>query len=220
VEENIASRNNIDLWNSYGIKIFLGSSNNTIRHNIISTNMNGILLLESSGNTILENDLASNTNYAIRTERASGNSIYHNNFIDNTGQVYNWEQQSINDWDDGYPSGGNYWSDYNGTDLHSGSYQNETGSDGIGDTSYIIDADNLDHFPLMHPYGSVPPALLVGDVTRDGTVDIFDLVKIVIAFGSDPTSQNWNPNCDLNGDEFVDILDLAIAAGHFGETIG
>jgi hypothetical protein len=58
---------------------------------------------------------------------------------------------SINIWDDGYPSGGNYWSDYNGTDLHSGAYQNVTGSDGMGDTPYVIDMNNLDHYVLFNP---------------------------------------------------------------------
>jgi outer membrane protein assembly factor BamB len=58
-----------------------------------------------------------------------------------------------NVWDDGYPSGGNYWSDYAGSDLFSGSNQNELGNDGIGDTPYIIDSDNLDRYPLMIPWG-------------------------------------------------------------------
>jgi nitrous oxidase accessory protein NosD len=48
-----------------------------------------------------------------------------------------------NSWDDGYPSGGNYWSDYNGTDAN---------HDGIGDTSHVLDANNTDHYPLMIPY--------------------------------------------------------------------
>jgi outer membrane protein assembly factor BamB len=58
----------------------------------------------------------------------------------------------MNVWDDSYPSGGNYWSNYAGTDLYSGPYQNITGSDGIGDTPYIIDANNRDNYPLMQPY--------------------------------------------------------------------
>jgi len=36
----------------------------------------------------------------------------------------------------------NYWSNYNGTDAD---------GDGIGDTTYIIDAYNADHYPLMKP---------------------------------------------------------------------
>jgi hypothetical protein len=54
-------------------------------------------------------------------------------------------------WDDGYPSGGNYWSDYRHTDMLSGPGQNLSGSDGIGDVSYIIDGDNIDAYPLMAP---------------------------------------------------------------------
>jgi hypothetical protein len=55
----------------------------------------------------------------------------------------------VNVWDDGYPSGGNYWSDYAGVDEKSGPGQNLTGSDGIGDTHYIIDGNNRDRYPLM-----------------------------------------------------------------------
>jgi len=36
--------------------------------------------------------------------------------------------------------------------LHSGPYQNETGNDGIGDTPYVIDENNRDHYPLMNPW--------------------------------------------------------------------
>jgi hypothetical protein len=58
----------------------------------------------------------------------------------------------VNFWDVDYPSGGNYWSDYGGVDVYSGPYQNETGSDGIGDTPYILDENNIDHYPLMNYY--------------------------------------------------------------------
>lgn len=64
---------------------------------------------------------------------------------------------SINFWDDGYPSGGNYWSNYAGIDLCSGQFQNETGSDGIGDSKFRIDMGSgtspelmqFDNYPLM-----------------------------------------------------------------------
>jgi hypothetical protein len=45
-----------------------------------------------------------------------------------------------NSWDDGYPSGGNYWSGYTGVDSD---------YDGIGDSWYEIDSSNIDHYPLM-----------------------------------------------------------------------
>jgi hypothetical protein len=54
-------------------------------------------------------------------------------------------------WDTGYPSGGNYWDDYDGTDQYRGPYQNVTGTDGIGDTPYTIDMNNIDRYPLISP---------------------------------------------------------------------
>ena len=61
-------------------------------------------------------------------------------------------------WDDGYPSGGNYWSDCTDVDLYSGPYQNEAGSDGIWDHPYVIDADNQDRYPLVNPWTPTPPS--------------------------------------------------------------
>lgn len=43
----------------------------------------------------------------------------------------------------------NYWSDYPGVDEFSGPNQDEAGSDGIGDTSYGIDENNMDNYPLF-----------------------------------------------------------------------
>lgn len=77
--------------------------------------------------------------------------FFHNNIIDNGHQVHNTNPNS-NIWDDGYPSGGNYWSDYSGTDAN---------ADGIGDAPYVIDQQNIDHYPLMSmfpsPSESIPP---------------------------------------------------------------
>ena len=50
---------------------------------------------------------------------------------------------STNTWDNGYPAGGNYWSNYAGVDSN---------HDGIGDSPYIIDANNQDRYPLMNPW--------------------------------------------------------------------
>ena len=74
------------------------------------------------------------------------NEFYHNNFINNSKQVIT---ESVNVWDDDYPSGGNYWSNYTGVDEKSGSNQDELGSDGIGDTPYVIAASANPIFSIL-----------------------------------------------------------------------
>jgi len=106
--------------------------------------------LGSSDNTISENNIMNNTQ-GVWLIAASDNKFYHNNFIDNTQQVHISMSGYANAWDDGYPSGGNYWTDYTDADLYNGAYQNETGSDGIGDSPYFINVHNQDDYPLMTP---------------------------------------------------------------------
>lgn len=50
----------------------------------------------------------------------------------------------------------------------------------------------------------------LGDVNRDGIVDIVDLCIVISAFRSTPQSANWNPNADLNEDGKIYISDLVI----------
>jgi hypothetical protein len=59
----------------------------------------------------------------------------------------------INYWNDEYPSGGNYWSDYTGIDELQGPNQDVQGSDGIGDIPSCIPLGiNKDAYPLMKPW--------------------------------------------------------------------
>jgi len=143
---NIISGNNITANNECSIRLF-SSSNNIISGNNITNNLYGIWLWRSSNYNIISGNSITNNVYGIEVYSSSSNSIFHNNFINNAQQAFS-SDDSVDVWDDGYPSGGNYWSDYTGTDVFSGSYQNETGSDGIGDTPYIINGQNLDHYPL------------------------------------------------------------------------
>jgi parallel beta-helix repeat protein len=143
------------------------SSNDTIYGNNITTNTAfGILLSNSSSyNTIFANNITNNGDGIYLSGYSyfpSSNRIYHNDFINNSQQVSS-NAASRNAWDDGYPSGGNYWSNYTGVDEKSGPYQNLTGSDGIGDTPYIIDANNSDNYPLMNPWA--PPDITITNIT-------------------------------------------------------
>ncbi len=149
---NSIVENNITANGGEGI-FLLGSSNyNSIIDNTITTNNYGISLYLSANNSVYGNNVLSN-NYGIRLQACYNNSIYHNNFVNNTNEVYMVESTNI--WDNGYPSGGNYWSNYTGLDSNRGAGQNQTGSDGIGDTPYIIDMNNTDRYPLMTEHVSV-----------------------------------------------------------------
>jgi parallel beta-helix repeat protein len=152
------TRNKITAKNGDNLFLF-ESSNNSICGNEIAfaettDSSHGIWLFKSSSNIIVGNNIANNM-YGMETFESSNNKIYYNNFVDNTFQVYDyaWEDPetslSINVWNEGYPSGGNYWSNYHTIDSLIGPYQNETGVDGIGDAPYIIDTVNRDRYPLM-----------------------------------------------------------------------
>src|SRR6267378_3504177 len=74
----------------------------------------------------------------IVLQSATGAQIYHNNLVNNSVQASD-DNPGKNQWDYGYPSGGNYWSDYTGVDSCSGPQQNICPSpDGIGDTPYAF----------------------------------------------------------------------------------
>jgi parallel beta-helix repeat protein len=157
---NIVSGNNI-ANHYYGINLFY-SSNNSITGNTITENHNvGIRFWYSSNyNSIVGNTITENNDEGIYLYESSYNKFYHNNFIDNTQQVFCYGYHNV--WDDGYPSGGNYWSDYTDVDLYSGLYQNETGSDGVWDHPYVIDANNKDQYPLVNPW-----VMLTDDFSTD-----------------------------------------------------
>jgi parallel beta-helix repeat protein len=144
---NTISGNNITAPGAlerHGIYLGENSGNNIISGNYIDgTFMNGIMGEGSSNNIISGNTLKWSVN-AIFLDGGSNNRIYNNNFINNAGTTGCYLDAFNTTLDAGYPLGGNYWDKYNGVDLFSGLFQNETGSDGIGDTPYWGDS-----YPLM-----------------------------------------------------------------------
>lgn len=185
---NIEYSDNIILTNNYaldntecGIKI-THSDGNIMAYNIISANRDDGIIVESSdesaidNNNILENGddgielfssaysiitnntVSANSEYGIYLwEFSNNNRIYHNNIISNKYQAFDNTIDS-NQWDNGYLSGGNYWSNYIGGDKKSGSNQDLYGGDGIGDVPFAILAGaGKDRYPLMRPF--LPPPL-------------------------------------------------------------
>ncbi len=143
--------NNISSNNGDGIRIEDSDGNDIVNNNVSFSNLYGIYLWSSSNNNITDNNV-SNNNYGIYLTSSPNNLIYHNNMINNSNQAFD-DTNNGNQWDNGYPSGGNFWSDYRGNDFFYGPNQDIPGNDGIGDTNYSIDADSLDNYPLMFPIG-------------------------------------------------------------------
>jgi parallel beta-helix repeat protein len=144
---------------AYGVHLN-GADENIIKGNNITGNMDGITTNYHyvpdeiyysnypNNNLIVENNIANNQRYGVQLLNATNNSLYHNSFNNNGQQVYSINSTNI--WDNGYPSGGNGWSDYTGVDSN---------GDGIGDTPYIIDQTNQDRYPLVD---SVAPSFSDG----------------------------------------------------------
>jgi parallel beta-helix repeat protein len=152
--------------NTYGIYVKGYPGNNEVDENTLTKNTYGVYMYHSSSNRIWGNSLIQNTHgitlvgspHYPEYNRVHGNTlvsngegiwlywassdvICHNNFIGNINNVHQENQENIA-FDDGYPSGGNYWDDYEGVD---------TDKDGIGDYPYALDIGQ-DRYPLIAPF--------------------------------------------------------------------
>ena len=143
------------------------SDGNTISYNQLSAADVGISLKYSNnnvihGNVIFENQVGINLTSSCR------NTIYHNDLIRNVVQAY-VVNSTDNFWDGGSIFGGNYWSDYNGTDVN---------GDGIGDTPYVIDEYNVDRYPLIYPCN--PHDVAIESIKISGEVAINQPINISV----------------------------------------
>jgi len=136
---NIITGNDIQFNSQYDIH-FYASSNNTITgNNIGNIEWNyGLCLRGNSNYNLISGNKIMNSEIGIVLENSTNNYIYNNTFVNH--ELAHADDDSSNIWDNGEE--GNYWSSYNGAD---------TDVDGIGDTPYIINENNTDHYPLMAP---------------------------------------------------------------------
>ncbi|MCJ2556789.1 MAG: right-handed parallel beta-helix repeat-containing protein [Candidatus Thermoplasmatota archaeon] len=122
----------------------------TLRNSSIEGNQYGILFEGGDSITVLGNMIRGNE-YGIAFGGVNELLANHNDFIDNNVHVYPYNGTG-DSWDNGYPSGGNYWSNYTGIDNCSGSNQDVCPDpDGIGDTPYSVDNNSQDRYPFMEP---------------------------------------------------------------------
>jgi hypothetical protein len=147
-----SSDNNTVDSNGFKYLQLSASNNNTIlRNNISYENVQYIIDIYNSTNNIVHDNRVEavywNTNLNLGAQ-AQNNTFYGNTFIGENELVIADDSAYDNSWDNS--TKGNYWSNYNGTDNN---------HDGIGDSPYIIDANNKDNCPLMKPVAtpSSPP---------------------------------------------------------------
>jgi len=165
---------------STGIALWVNSYYSNIANNTISNSSDTGIHLDNSPYTLVIDNMIVDSNYGIYLSQSHLSTIYHNSFINNTQQVFLSNSLGTT-WDDGYPSGGSYWSDYAGVDAN---------EDGVGDTSYIIDSNNVDHYPLMKPwaqpwgnwghyhnYTEIARALIYLNETYPNIINVFSIGK-------------------------------------------
>jgi parallel beta-helix repeat protein len=178
----------IYITNSSGANVV----DNIITHTEYAINFKNSASNTVIGNTITENDVG----VQFLDEHSINNTIHHNNFINNGLQVSDFGASNI--WDNGCE--GNYWSDYNGTDLD---------GDGVGDEYLPWEA--VDYCPLMSPY-------MLGDVNHDSVVNIYDVVTACVAYGSTRNDPNWNCHCDMAKPYGkIDIYDVVTVCANYGK---
>ena len=158
--DSLIVNNVVTFNNAQGIYLSKSTGNTISRNFVSSSYWVGIFLLHSSiDNTVINNTVIQNGE-GIGAVWSDNNRIYHNNIMENSQQAEDYRTTS--EWDNGYPSGGNYWSDYTGIDLMRGPNQDQPGNDGIGDTPYMIDGDSIDRYPLMFPMMILHDPVLLG----------------------------------------------------------
>ena len=120
----------------------LGARNTSITQNTLISNSIGILLQNVNYLQVNQNTFNSNQ-IGIKLDSVTNLTIL-KNIMNSIQQVQNLNDNNVT-WDNGYPAGGNYWSDY----LTRYPNAKQIGSSGIGDTPYIIDGNNTDHYPFI-----------------------------------------------------------------------
>lgn len=147
IMSSLLTNNTIGLW------IYSYCNGNMIANSILTNNTIGISMARACTNSTIIQNLLSNNTVGIRLDYCLNNLIYGNNFTSNI--VNALSSNSTNTWNTNYPIGGNHWNSYVDIDQYRGTYQNETGSDGIWDHPYVMDESNRDNYPIIPEFPSL-----------------------------------------------------------------
>ncbi len=139
-DSNIIAKNHAYL-NIFGLKLSL-SNNNIIAENIVENNFeDGMQFNRSNSNSVVMNTIYNNERHGLVLKSSYENRVYHNNFVDN---AYQAKCSGENLWDNGYPFGGNYWSDLTSVN------EDKTSDKKISDVPYIGEGFS-DRYPFISP---------------------------------------------------------------------
>ncbi len=148
LEDSIGCRVNnntiTDVWSFLGLNGISyegihvsGGSSNVFSENVLVNNSIGFYFENSANNVISKNSItytkqSVNSNIiGISFNNAGNNTVFQNNFRTDYGGFAD-SYESINTWDNGVDIG-NYWNGY------------------TGNGTYVIDNNNVDHYPLSNP---------------------------------------------------------------------
>lgn len=166
---NRLSNNIAELNFQNGISLQVNNYNNVLSGNIAGSNTRGIDIYDDSSDNTLYDNIISNNRYGISLVNSRGNTIY-NNYFNNTNNFLSYitTPASNNPWNTtktpgtniigGSYLGGNVWAHPNGTGFSQTCSDND--KDGICDSAYTLDSDNIDYLPL-----TVPAAPTAGSIS-------------------------------------------------------
>ncbi len=127
-----------------GVEIYGGNASNSAI---------GFALVEVEGGNVTGNTFYHDTDdFDIEVSSLANTVVYWNNFIDGGGWVFDAAGGTATaiDFADGYPGGGNYWSNWTTPDVEHGPDQDLPGGDGIVDVPLPIGGGYVDPYPLTH----------------------------------------------------------------------
>ena len=146
-------------------------TNATIRWNAFFDGIVGIYLVTtpppggpSENNEIYGNWVQGSTMYGIILQ-CTRCRVWNNSFVNNRlfGSSQGIDDNGLSHWNQSYPIGGNFWSNYLGPDDFHGHGQNIPGSDGIGDIPYPIYDTTYDYYPLVNFNPPLPDVAVYDD---------------------------------------------------------
>jgi nitrous oxidase accessory protein NosD len=147
---NVAAMNNTLSRTNYSIYAE-GDVGDQITGNNASFAHEGIFLGYLANVTVAGNEFWTD-HWSFDLTDSANVLIYHNNFVGDAGWIISGGVSANIRWDNGYPSGGNFWSNWTSPDAQGGPGQNVPGADGIVDHPFVVNTTFSDHYPLAAPW--------------------------------------------------------------------